>query len=110
MSPIELSLLATAAGVGIGHALLGPDHTIPFVALAKTHRWTLKKTLAVTSACGVAHVGGAWLLGLFMMSLGASTSAWAKTMEFQAHWAGWGLVPVSYTHLEQFHVGDHVLG
>lgn len=92
MTPIELGLLASAAGVGIGHALLGPDHTVPFIALAKTHRWSLKKTLAVTNACGVAHVGGAWLLGQFMMSLGASTSAWAKTMAVQSHWAGWGLV------------------
>jgi nickel/cobalt exporter len=92
MTPIELGLLISAAGVGIGHSLLGPDHTIPFVALAKTHRWSIKKALAVTIGCGIAHVGGAWLLGTFMMSLGASTSAWANTMEFQAHWAGWGLV------------------
>jgi nickel/cobalt exporter len=92
MTPMELGLLASAVGVGIGHALLGPDHTIPFIALAKTHGWNLKKTLAVTLACGVAHVGGAWLLGRLMMSMGASTTAWAKTMEFQTQWAGWGLV------------------
>jgi nickel/cobalt exporter len=92
MTPIEFGLLASAAGIGIGHALLGPDHAVPFVALAKTHRWTLRKTLAVANACGVAHVGAAWLLGLIVMSLGASTSVWAQTLKFQSQWAGWGLV------------------
>lgn len=57
-----LSLLAAAAGVGVLHTLAGPDHYLPFIAMAKAGRWSGKKTLLVTLLCGAGHVLGSLLL------------------------------------------------
>ncbi len=57
-----LSLLAAAAGVGVLHTLAGPDHYLPFIAMAKAGRWSGKKTLSVTLLCGAGHVLGSLLL------------------------------------------------
>jgi len=45
-------LLVSAASIGFVHTLLGPDHYIPFIALAKAGDWSKKKLLSVTSLCG----------------------------------------------------------
>lgn len=92
MTPIEIGLLTSAGAAGVIHTLIGPDHTIPFIALAKTHNWPLKKTLAITAACGLAHVGIAWLTGMLLIKLSASPTSWAKTLAFQSHGAAWGLI------------------
>src|SRR3989304_1685413 len=59
----ELALLAaTAAGIGFLHALLGPDHYLPFVLMGRAGRWSRVKTLTITFFCGVGHVGSSLLL------------------------------------------------
>jgi hypothetical protein len=50
------TLLASAASIGVIHTLLGPDHYIPFVALAKVRNWTTTRMAIVTALCGVGHV------------------------------------------------------
>jgi len=57
-------LLGTAAFIGFFHTLTGPDHYIPFVAMSKIGRWSLRKTVAITLACGVGHVLSSVVLGL----------------------------------------------
>ena len=52
----DLAVLGfTAASIGVVHTLLGPDHYLPFVALARTRRWSTARTAAVTAACGDAR-------------------------------------------------------
>jgi ABC-type nickel/cobalt efflux system permease component RcnA len=58
-----LGLLGTAAFVGFLHTLAGPDHYVPFIALARVGRWSLTKTLVITFACGVGHVASSIALG-----------------------------------------------
>jgi len=41
-------IIFTAIPVGILHTLFGPDHYVPFIALAKAHHWSLKKTTWIT--------------------------------------------------------------
>ncbi len=57
------ALLCLAAFTGVVHTLLGPDHYVPFVAMARARGWSLAKTLWVTMACGVGHVLGSLLIG-----------------------------------------------
>ena len=59
-----LGLLTTAAVVGLVHTLAGPDHYIPFIAMSKVGRWSLRKTLLITLACGAGHVLSSIVLGL----------------------------------------------
>jgi sulfite exporter TauE/SafE len=63
-------LAATAAFLGFLHTLTGPDHYVPFVAMARIGGWSLPRTLAVTCACGIGHVGSSVLLGGLGILLG----------------------------------------
>ena len=46
---------ALAAGVGVVHTLLGPDHWLPFVALAREPNWGVRRVVPVVLLCGVLH-------------------------------------------------------
>lgn len=63
MSPEITILAATAASIGFFHTLLGPDHYLPFIFMAKARKWSMFKTTWVTVACGFGHVGSSVLLG-----------------------------------------------
>lgn len=67
----EIILLAiTAASIGFFHTLLGPDHYLPFIFMAKARKWSLMKTSVVTIACGIGHVGSSVLLGVVGYTFG----------------------------------------
>ena len=71
----ELTLLMVLAlWVGTVHTLLGPDHYIPFIAMAKARRWSLTKTAVVTVLCGLGHVGSSVVLGVVGIALGLAVS------------------------------------
>ena len=57
-------LVALAAGIGIFHTLTGPDHYVPFVAMSRAGRWSMRKTLTVSALCGMGHVLGSVILGI----------------------------------------------
>lgn len=57
-------LIITAASLGFIHTVLGPDHYVPFVAISKAKKWTISKTLWITSICGAGHVLGSIVLGM----------------------------------------------
>lgn len=65
-------LMATATAAGVLHTLLGPDHYVPFVAMAKAGGWSLRKTLAVTALCGLGHVAGSVVIGAVGLALGTA--------------------------------------
>ncbi|NOT02480.1 MAG: hypothetical protein HOP29_17885 [Phycisphaerales bacterium] len=58
------AILVLALGVGVGHTLLGPDHYVPFIALARAGRWTMRKAVTVASLCGVGHVLSSVIIGV----------------------------------------------
>lgn len=62
-------ILLTAAAVAFLHTVLGPDHYLPFAAMARSGGWSVKRTATLTLLCGVGHIGGSLLL--------ASLGAWA---------------------------------
>lgn len=63
MNGFEWSLIAAAGGIGFLHTVLGPDHYLPFLAIARASGWTRSKTTVVTGLCGIAHVAASILLG-----------------------------------------------
>ena len=65
-------LLGTAAAVAAFHTLIGLDHSIPFVVLGRARGWSLRRTLGVTGACGVAHVASSVLIGSVGVALGVA--------------------------------------
>ncbi len=63
-------LLWLAAFTGAVHTLMGPDHYVPFIAMARAGGWSLLRTLAVTVVCGVGHVLGSVALGTVGIAAG----------------------------------------
>lgn len=53
-----------AVSVAVLHTLAGPDHYLPFIAIAKSRGYSMSKTLLWTFLCGLGHIGSALLLAV----------------------------------------------
>ena len=89
MSQEMIYLLATAATIGLFHTLLGPDHYLPFIAMAKARRWSTAKTALVTLACGIGHVAGSVVLGLIGIAAGLALHVLELTESIRGEYAAW---------------------
>lgn len=58
------ALWVTAFLTAVIHTIAGPDHYLPFIAIAKARGYSLKRTLGWTFACGLGHIGSALLIAL----------------------------------------------
>src|SRR6185503_13000879 len=65
-------LLGTAVMIAAVHTAVGVDHTLPFIALGRAQRWSLRKLLTVTALCGVGHVLSSVVLGMIGIALGTA--------------------------------------
>jgi nickel/cobalt exporter len=63
------ALLAAAAGVGFGHAIL-PDHWVPLAVLGRTRRYPLSRVARLSGLAGVAHVVVSIILGGVIIAIG----------------------------------------
>jgi len=125
----DLNVLALdAAAVAFIHTVIGPDHYIPFIVMAKARNWSMAKTATITFVCGIGHVAGSIALGLIGYALGASLrhlqwiesvrgeiAAWLLIV-FGTLYAAWGLWRLkrrspdghSHDHLIRLHSHDHI--
>jgi nickel/cobalt transporter (NicO) family protein len=69
MSATGPALLAAAAGVGFGHAIL-PDHWVPLAVLGRTRRYPLSRIARLSGLAGVAHVLVSIVLGAVIIAIG----------------------------------------
>ena len=58
------ALWLTAFLTAVVHTITGPDHYLPFIAIAKSRGYSLKKTLLWTFVCGLGHIGSALVIAL----------------------------------------------
>jgi nickel/cobalt transporter (NicO) family protein len=63
------ALLAAAAGVGFGHAIL-PDHWVPLAVVGRTRRYPLAKVARLSGLAGAAHVLVSIVLGAVIVVVG----------------------------------------
>jgi hypothetical protein len=63
------ALLAAAAGVGFGHAIL-PDHWVPLAVLGRTRRYPLARVARLSGLAGIAHVLVSIVLGAVIIAVG----------------------------------------
>jgi sulfite exporter TauE/SafE len=86
----EITILAvTAASIGFFHTLMGPDHYLPFIFMAKARKWSLIKTTWITSVCGLGHVGSSVLLGSLGIALGIGVNKLELIEGFRGNIAAW---------------------
>jgi sulfite exporter TauE/SafE len=89
----ELTLLiGTAASIAFVHTLMGPDHYLPFVAMAKARGWGRGKTLRITLWCGLGHLVGSVALGLLGIAFGAQLTKLEWIEAVRGETAAWLLV------------------
>ena len=69
MSSATPALLAAAAGVGLGHAIL-PDHWVPLAVVGRTRRYPLSRVARLSGLAGVAHVLISIVLGAVIIAIG----------------------------------------
>jgi ABC-type nickel/cobalt efflux system permease component RcnA len=87
-----LALTITAAALGVAHTALGPDHYLPFAMMAQAGGWSRKMTLAVTLACGVAHILSSVALGVLGIAAGITVGRLVEIESARGEWATYGLI------------------
>lgn len=92
MTPEITLLTLSAATIAFVHTILGPDHYLPFVAMAKVRKWSPAKTLKITLACGVGHILGSVILGLLGIALGTQLSSLQWFEGVRSGLAAWLLI------------------
>jgi hypothetical protein len=91
-------LLLTAISISFLHTLAGPDHYLPFLALSRSRRWSVRKTLGWTILCGCGHVWSSVFLGLLGAAIGWSLSSLQWLQSVRGGIAGWTLVGFGFVY------------
>ena len=95
----EIEILAVSAvSIGFLHTLFGPDHYIPFIAMAKAGKWSKQKTIWVTMLSGVGHVVGSIILGLVGIALGVALNIVEEIEAYRGTIAGWTLISFGFIY------------
>jgi nickel/cobalt exporter len=100
------ALLAAAAGVGFGHAIL-PDHWVPLAVLGRTRRYPLSRVARLSGLAGVAHVLVSITLGAVIIAIGLQFRSSIESA--QATIIGWILIAtgIGFAGLEVSGHGHH---
>jgi len=88
------AVVSASATAAIVHTLAGPDHYLPFVALAKSRNWSMGRTMLWTFICGVGHIASALLIAVgFYYLLGWVSEEHSKFIdEYRGNLAAWMLI------------------
>lgn len=96
----EITVLAlTAASLGFVHTILGPDHYIPFIAMARAGKWSTVKTTLITIACGAGHVLSTVLLGAVGIAMGIAVGELEFIESARGEIAVWLLIGFGFMYL-----------
>ena len=85
-------LIGTAATIAFLHAILGPDHYLPFTAMGKARGWSLARTLTITFYCGLGHVLSSVVIGAAGLLIGAQLASLVSIESVRGELAGWALI------------------
>jgi hypothetical protein len=92
LTGLGLSLVLAAAGLALTHTLLGPDHYLPFVMLARARGWSTARTMLVTAICGVGHVASSIAIGGIGIVAGTAVARIEGIEGGRGDLAAWALV------------------
>ena len=98
MSNEIIVLMGTAASLGFLHTILGPDHYLPFIMLARARRWSITKTSLITFLCGLGHVGSSIIIGIMGLLLGFALSRIEALESLRGDFAAWLLIGFGFIY------------
>ncbi|MBF0479159.1 MAG: hypothetical protein HQL26_06715 [Candidatus Omnitrophica bacterium] len=102
MDPGMGILTLTALTVGFMHTLLGPDHYIPFAALAQARHWNKRKTFVITLICGIGHVASSVMLGFIGITAGITMVRLKFIESVRGEITTWFLIAFGLTYFVWF--------
>jgi nickel/cobalt exporter len=110
-----IALSATAISLGVVHTLVGPDHYVPFIMIARARRWGLGRTSLLTLLCGIGHVLSSVVLGFVGIAVGLAVSKMEAFEGVRGDLAAWlviafGLVYMVWGIRQAFRHKTHVHG
>lgn len=82
-------LLGTAATLGFVHTILGPDHYIPFIAMARARQWSMRRAMTITFLSGIGHVTSSVIIGLVGLLFGVEVLKLTNLESVRGEIAGW---------------------
>jgi ABC-type nickel/cobalt efflux system permease component RcnA len=91
-------LAGTAASVGLVHTVIGPDHYLPFIVIARARGWKLRKTLFVSFLAGLGHIGSSVVLGLVGIALGIAVARLEGVESARGTVAAWLLIGFGFAY------------
>lgn len=89
--PLAL-LLGGAALVAVVHTVTGPDHYVPFIAMARAGRWSRARAAWITVACGLGHVIGSVVLAWIGVAAAREVTGILAIESWRGEIASWGLI------------------
>jgi FtsH-binding integral membrane protein len=105
-------LIAAAAGVGFGHAIL-PDHWVPLAVVGRTRRYPLSRVARLSGLAGVAHVLVSIVLGAVIIAIGLQFRSSIENAQdtivgcvLIATGIGFAVLELGHTHTHT-HTHDH---
>ncbi len=98
MTPEITALCVTAASIGLLHTLLGPDHYLPFIVMARARKWSMSKTTVITFICGLGHVLSSVVLGLLGIAFGMAIGKLEAFEGFRGNIAAWLLIGFGFAY------------
>lgn len=96
-SDILLLSLSTIS-IGFIHTVLGPDHYLPFIAIAKSKQWSHTKTAFITFICGLGHVISSLLIAVSGILLGISIEKLNLIENFRGYISAWIIIIFGFTY------------
>lgn len=89
MTEVNILLLLSAFTLGLIHTLMGPDHYVPFIVMARARNWSLTHTIIVTFFAGIGHVSSACALGFLGIFLGLTIAKLNLITSYSVSTAAW---------------------
>ncbi len=82
----------TAAVVALVHTVAGPDHYVPFIAMARANGWSVPKALWITALCGLGHLVSSVILGTLAGMAGMAVSNLEGLQDLTGELMAYGLL------------------
>lgn len=92
------TLAGTAAGLGLVHTVIGPDHYLPFIVIGRARRWRLRKTLFVAFLAGLGHILSSVVLGFVGLALGVAVTRLEGVESARGGLAAWLLIGFGFAY------------
>ncbi len=93
-----LVLAGTAAGMGLIHTVIGPDHYIPFIAMSRARHWSMAKTLVISFFAGLGHILSSVILGFVGLALGIAVAKLENAESVRGGAAAWLLIAFGFVY------------